>query len=162
MIILNSKDEQKVKRNAKRIITEADRLNQIAIELLDYLRGEIRLNISVVDIRAFFNRIIEAVEEKLQVQDLKVVTEIDVSKPVIMDEQQMFRVFYNLTDNARKAMPQGVAFTVRAFKADKTLKVEVSDAGVGMDPSIQRKIFVPFFSHSDGGGTGWGCPSSRA
>jgi signal transduction histidine kinase len=156
MIILNSNESAKVERNAKRIITEADRLNQIASELLDYSRGEIRLNMAIVNLESFFNRILDAVEEKLQARDIKVVTEIKVSQPVIMDEQRMFRVFYNLADNARKAMPQGGTFTVRAFKADQTLKVEVSDTGVGMDPSIQRKIFDPFFSYSDEGGTGLG------
>jgi signal transduction histidine kinase len=156
MIILNSNESAKVERNAKRIITEADRLNQIASELLDYSRGEIRLNMTIVNLESFFNRILDAVEEKLQARDIKVITEIKVSQPVIMDEQRMFRVFYNLADNARKAMPQGGIFTIRAFKADQTLKVEVSDTGVGMDPSIQRKIFDPFFSYSDEGGTGLG------
>ena len=156
MIILNCKDSQKVERNARRIITEADRLNQIASELLDYSRGEIRLNMSIVNLESFFNKILEAVEEKLQARDIKVTTEIKFTQPVIIDEQRMFRVFYNLADNARKAMPQGGTFSIRAFKADQTLKVEVSDTGVGMDPSIQRKIFDPFFSHSDEGGTGLG------
>jgi signal transduction histidine kinase len=156
MIIINTGDRDKVERNAKRIITEADRLNQIASEMLDYSRGEIRLNMSIVDIRAFFDRFLEAVEEKMQARDIAVATEITISQPVIMDEQRMFRVFYNLADNARKAMPRGGTFRIKAFKADQTLKVEVSDTGVGMDPSIQRKIFDPFFSHSDEGGTGLG------
>jgi signal transduction histidine kinase len=156
MIILNSKEPGKVERNARRIITEADRLNQIASELLDYSRGEIRLNMSIVNLENFFNRLLEAVEEKLQARNIQVVTDIKFSQPIIMDEQRMFRVFYNLADNARKAMPQGGTFTIRAFKADQTLKVEVSDTGVGMDPSIQRKIFDPFFSYYDEGGTGLG------
>jgi signal transduction histidine kinase len=156
MIILNSGEPQKVERNAKRIITEADRLNQIASELLDYSRGEIRLNMSIVNLDRFFNAVLEAVEEKLQARDIKVATEINFSEPVIMDEQRMFRVFYNLADNARKAMPKGGTFSIKAYKADQTLKVEVSDTGVGMDPSIQRKIFDPFFSFSDEGGTGLG------
>jgi signal transduction histidine kinase len=111
---------------------------------------------SIVDLERFFNKILETVEEKLQTRDIKVVTDIQFSQPVIMDEQRMFRVFYNLADNARKAMPQGGTFTIRAFKVDQTLKVEVSDTGVGMDSSIQRKIFDPFVSYSDEGGTGLG------
>jgi signal transduction histidine kinase len=156
MIILNSSESKKVERNAKRIIMEADRLNQIASELLDYSRGEIRLNMSIVDLGSFINKILDAVEEKLQARDIKVTTDIEFSQPIIMDEQRMFRVFYNLADNARKAMPQGGTFSIKAFKADQTLKVEVSDTGVGMDPSIQKKIFDPFFSYSDEGGTGLG------
>ena len=156
MILLHVQDPEKVGRNAKRNITEADRLNQIASELLDYSRGEIRLNMSIVDLEEFFKRILESVEEKFQTRDIDVSMDITVSAPVIMDEQRMFRVFYNLADNARKAMPQGGRFSIRAYRADQTLKVEVSDTGVGMDSSIQKKIFDPFFSFSDEGGTGLG------
>ena len=156
MIVLNSSERKKVERNAKKIISEADRLNQIASELLDYSRGEIRLNMSIVNLNSFFNRLLEAVGEKFQARDITVTTEISISEPVIMDEQRMFRVFFNLADNARKAMPQGGKFSIKAFKADQTFKVEVADTGVGMDLSIQKKIFDPFFSYSDQGGTGLG------
>jgi len=156
MIVLNSSQRKKVERNAKKIIAEADRLNQIASELLDYSRGEIRLNMSIVNLDSFFNRLLEAVGEKFQARDITVAMEISVSEPVIMDEQRMFRVFFNLADNARKAMPQGGKFSIKAFKAGQTLKVEVADTGVGMDLSIQKKIFDPFFSYSDQGGTGLG------
>jgi len=156
MIVLNSSERKKVERNAKKIISEADRLNQIASELLDYSRGEIRLNMSIVNLDSFFNRLLEAVGEKFQARDITVTTEISISEPVIMDEQRMFRVFFNLADNARKAMPQGGKFSIKAFKADQTFKVEVADTGVGMDLSIQKKIFDPFFSYSDQGGTGLG------
>ncbi len=156
MIVLNSSERKKVERNAKKIISEADRLNQIASELLDYSRGEIRLNMSIVNLNSFFNRLLEAVGEKFQARDITVTTEISISEPVIMDEQRMFRVFLNLADNARKAMPQGGKFSIKAFKADQTFKVEVADTGVGMDLSIQKKIFDPFFSYYDQGGTGLG------
>ena len=156
MIVLNSSERKKVERNAKKIISEADRLNQIASELLDYSRGEIRLNMSIVNLDSFFNRLLEAMGEKFQARDITVTTEISISEPVIMDEQRMFRVFLNLADNARKAMPQGGKFSIKAFKADQTFKVEVADTGVGMDLSIQKKIFDPFFSYYDQGGTGLG------
>jgi len=156
MTILNSTEQEKVRRNSKKIIAEADRLNQIASELLDYSRGEIRLNMTVVNLHEFFNRLIESVEEKFQARDISIDTEISFSEPIIMDEQRMFRVFYNLADNARKAMPQGGKFSLKAFKQDQTLKIEVSDTGVGMDRDIQKKIFDPFFSYSDQGGTGLG------
>lgn len=156
MIILNSSERARVERNAKKIISEADRLNQIASELLDFSRGEIRLNMSIVNLDSFFKRLLDAVEEKFQARNIAVTTNISFSDPVIMDEQRMFRVFFNLADNARKAMPQGGKFSIKAFKADQTLKVEVADTGVGMDLRIQKKIFDPFFSYSDQGGSGLG------
>ena len=49
-----------------------------------------------------------------------------------------------------------LADSIKAFKTDQTLKIEISDTGVGMDPSVQKKIFDPFYSFSDEGGTGLG------
>jgi signal transduction histidine kinase len=156
MILLNSTDKGKVERNAGKIITEADRLNQIASELLDYSRGEIRLNMSVVDLRLFFARLVEAIDERFRARGIEIQLDVRFPDRFIMDEQRVFRAFLNLADNARKAMPQGGRFLIKAYQADRTLKVEVTDSGVGMDAEVQKRIFEPFFSHSSQGGTGLG------
>lgn len=156
MILLNTADREKVQRNAGKIIAEADRLNQIASELLDYSRGEIRLNMGVVSLREFFARLEEAIEERFRSRGIEIHVEVNVAEPLIMDEQRMFRVFLNLADNARKAMPHGGRFSIKAERTDGSLRVEVADTGVGMDAEVQKRIFEPFFSHSSQGGTGLG------
>jgi len=156
MILLHSRERLKVERNARKIITEADQLNRLINEILDYSRGEIRLNMSIVDLKDFFARLVDAIQEKFKARCIEILTEIGFSGPVLMDDQRMFRVFLNLADNARKAMPQGGRFFLKTAQTDQILKIEVRDTGVGMPSEIQRKIFEPFFSHSDAGGTGLG------
>jgi len=156
MILLNTADQAKVERNAGKIICEADRLNQIASELLDYSRGEIRLNMTVVNLREFFARLLDAIEERFRSRGIETQVDVDFPDALIMDEQRMFRVFLNLADNARKAMLHGGRFSIKAFREDRTLKVEVSDTGVGMDAEVQKRIFEPFYSHASQGGTGLG------
>ncbi|MBN1835456.1 MAG: cyclic nucleotide-binding domain-containing protein [Spirochaetales bacterium] len=162
MILMHSGERTKVERNARKIIVESDRVNQIASELLDYSRGEIRLNMGVVDLHDLFARLGETIEEKFQARGISIHMEVQVSEPVIMDEQRMFRVFLNLADNARKAMREGGTFAIRATKTDQSLKIEVSDTGVGMSAEIQKRIFEPFFSYSDQGGTGLGMSIVRS
>jgi signal transduction histidine kinase len=156
MILMHSGERTKVERNARKIITAADRVNQIASELLDYSRGEIRLNMTVVNLRDLFGQLEETVGEKFRSRGITLQSNIQVAEPVIMDGQRMFRVFLNLADNARKAMPQGGRFSISAAKSDQSLVFEVSDTGVGMSPEVQRRIFEPFFSFSEAGGTGLG------
>ncbi len=158
MILLHGDEEEKVERNAKRIIRELDRLNQLASELLDYSRGEIRLNMSIVDADRFVQQVVDEIDEKFSARNIEIRTELDCNTPLIFDNQRMFRVFMNLSDNARKAMPQGGTFWIRMAKKKKTLEIEISDTGVGMHPDVQQKIFEPFFSHSNQGGTGLGMP----
>jgi signal transduction histidine kinase len=156
LVLMHSEEPEKVERDARRIMAEADRLNQITTELLDYSRGEIRLNTAAVDLAAFLKRLVETVRDKFAGRGISIATEVNVAEPVMMDEQRMFRVFLNLADNARKAMPQGGSLTIKAYLTDGMLTIEVSDTGVGMSPDVQKRIFEPFFSSSEQGGTGLG------
>ncbi|MDE2579237.1 MAG: response regulator [Hyphomicrobiales bacterium] len=88
------------------------------------------------------------------------------------DLNQLEQVVINLVVNARDAMPEGGAISVRtanvgeadcaAFKepqlapADYVL-VEIADSGTGIPPELKEKIFEPFFTTKEvGKGTGLG------
>jgi len=156
MILLHHASSEQVEKNAHRIIYQADQMNNLVSELLDYSRGDIRLNMVIVDIKEFFNRLVKAIADNFKARNIDIITEIAFSGPVIMDDHRMFRVFLNLADNARKAMLKGGLFTIKAERKEQCLAIKVSDNGVGMPPGIQEKIFEPFFSHADSGGTGLG------
>ncbi len=156
MILRHSGSSELVEKNVHRIIYQADQMNNLVSELLDYSRGDIRLNMAIVDIKEFFDRLVKAITDSFKARNIDIVTEIAFSGPVIMDNHRMFRVFLNLADNARKAMLKGGVFTIKAERKEQCLVIKVSDNGVGMPPGIQEKIFEPFFSHADSGGTGLG------
>jgi two-component system cell cycle sensor histidine kinase/response regulator CckA len=92
--------------------------------------------------------------------------------PVKVDISQFEQVIVNLAVNARDAMPDGGALTIRTANvtaadcarfatkgmpaADYVL-VEVADTGTGIPPDIVDKIFDPFFTTKEvGKGTGLG------
>jgi two-component system cell cycle sensor histidine kinase/response regulator CckA len=92
--------------------------------------------------------------------------------PVKADLNQFETVVINLAVNARDAMPSGGTLTIRTrnlisaevssysyspLPAADYVLVEVEDAGTGMTPEVQAKIFEPFFSTKEvGKGTGLG------
>jgi len=156
MILLRADDRARVEHSARKIISEADRLNQLASELLDYSRGETRLNPTIVQLGPFFRRLSEAYGERFQARNIELKLDLQFPGPVIMDENRMLRVMSNLADNAWKAMPRGGCFTIRVWKTDSTLKIEAADNGVGMSPEVQLRIFEPFWSSFEQGGTGLG------
>ena len=92
--------------------------------------------------------------------------------PIVGDATQLHQVLMNLCVNARDAMPQGGALTVRAANchlnehqaaftpeahAGPYVVLEVQDTGMGIPPENLERIFDPFFTTKAlGYGTGLG------
>jgi two-component system sensor histidine kinase PilS (NtrC family) len=72
------------------------------------------------------------------------------------DADQLRQVFWNITDNALKAMPEGGELVVQVEEAGRnTVRVTVSDTGVGFTEQQLEKVFEPF-QPGFRGGTGLG------
>jgi signal transduction histidine kinase len=156
MLLMSADDPEKRDLYARNIIREAERLNFIASELLDYSRGEIRLNMSIVTMGDFLEKLRRYLSDRFASRNLRIVFHSTVTAPVIFDEERMLRVLINLSDNARKAMSPGGTLTVDVGHSNDLLTFAVRDTGEGMPPEILKRIFEPFFSSSRDGGTGLG------
>lgn len=156
MIVLRNEDREKVIKSAKNIIHEADRLNRMANELLDFSRGDIRLNMSIVDLKQFVENVMNSIRDRFISRGIRLKSKVDYKGPVLLDRERIFRVFINLADNARKAMPMGGVFSIAVKKNNSTLSFEISDTGIGIPDELKEKIFEPFVSLSKEGGTGLG------
>jgi len=156
MLLVNAGDPEKRELYARNIIREADRLNFIASELLDYSRGEIRLNMSIVNIDDLLDKLRRYLEDRFASRNLHMVFTSTVKVPVIVDEERMLRVLINLSDNARKAMSSGGTLSINVDRSGDLLTIVVADSGVGMTEDVLKRVFEPFFSTSTHGGTGLG------
>ncbi|MCW8966157.1 MAG: cyclic nucleotide-binding domain-containing protein [Candidatus Pacearchaeota archaeon] len=149
-------DSEKAKKYSKKIINEADRINSLASELLDFSRGDIRLSVGIVDIEEFINTFIEDISPKFKAKKINLTLNLEYKGKILMDEDRMMRVFMNLANNSAKAMPDGGEFTFHISRKESYLYFEVVDTGEGMSQDVLKKIFEPFFSFSKSGGTGLG------
>ncbi|TFH04476.1 MAG: cyclic nucleotide-binding domain-containing protein [Spirochaetales bacterium] len=156
MIQLMVEDPAKVREYANLIVLEAERLNRIAGELLDYSRGEIRLDMRVADIPAMLTQLEASVSERFASKkvELKIVNSCDA--PVILDQERLLRALINIADNARKAMDPGGRLEIDVREHQSDLQITALDDGVGMSDEVLERIFEPFYSSSRDGGTGLG------
>lgn len=156
LLLLSEEIPAKSKEYIRNVRFEAERLNQLANELLDYSRGEIRLDMNSVDMTGFFARLEEWVRRRFTSRKTEIVLENRHTGPAIFDQERMFRALTNLSDNARKAMGAEGRFSITAESGEGWLLFQVSDSGEGMSEEVMEKVFEPFYSSSKRGGTGLG------
>jgi two-component system nitrogen regulation sensor histidine kinase NtrY len=71
------------------------------------------------------------------------------------DPDQLRRALRNLVLNALDAMPQGGTLTIRTWRHESKVAVEVSDTGEGLTPEECDRLFTPYYTTKQHG-TGLG------
>ena len=156
MVALNIEDKEKTGKCAQNISREADRLNRLAGELLDFSRGEIRLNYAVVSANNLLSIALDNLSVNAEKKKITVKSKIEYSGALVLDFERILRVLTNLIDNACKAMPHGGELLIAVKPDGDNVTFSVKDNGVGMAKAVVSRIFEPFYSSSDQGGTGLG------
>jgi signal transduction histidine kinase len=79
---------------------------------------------------------------------------LDASLPLIHGNGgKLQQVFLNLFLNAKDAMPEGGTLTVTSSNGSG-VNIAIRDTGSGIEPENLRRIYEPFFTTKNAGGTG--------
>jgi two-component system, NtrC family, sensor histidine kinase PilS len=135
---------------------ESERLNKIITEFLNYSR-EKTYEFSEEDVTNLLDETLTLLERNPQV-DGKYRIERAFSPSEVrvrVDRNRIKQVFWNLSDNALRAMPDGGILTVSLEAAPFWVRIRFRDTGMGLDPKQRAKIFEPLQSNFVGG-TGLG------
>jgi signal transduction histidine kinase len=133
------------------IETEIDRLVRMVNDLLDLSRMEAGLETSqrtLLNLSAIANDVYETFS--IRSTRAEVHLELDIEPglpPVIGNEDQIRRVFYNLVENAIKFTPSGgkVEMLLRPGAKDHTVRMLVKDNGPGITPEHLPHVFERFY-----------------
>ncbi len=153
---MNLDDTERIRDGLALIVREVDRMNALANELLDYSRGEIRLDTGIVTAEDLLEGLRSTVYRRLQERDIELDLSSNLTHPVILDRERMIRVLVNLVENARKAIGKRGKISVQIDERPMIVRIIVKDNGRGMSADILEHIFEPFYSADHGGGTGLG------
>jgi two-component system sensor histidine kinase PilS (NtrC family) len=139
------------------VIRESDRLNAIISDFLNYTR-EKSYQFAETDLVLLLNDTLTLLgnHPKNNGAAIKIVRDFGVTEAwSTVDGDKMKQVFWNLSENALRAMPEGGTLTVRLHGLDDRWIVGFADTGFGISSQQAEKIFEPFQSHFEGG-TGFG------
>ncbi|HEY4978761.1 MAG TPA: ATP-binding protein [Candidatus Acidoferrum sp.] len=135
---------------------ESERLNQIITDFLNYSREKSYV-FQDADVRALLDETLLLIGMKPDVEKKFHIVRAFNGQAVMahVDANKIRQVFWNLSDNALRAMPQGGTLTVGIDLQADWLRISFRDTGIGLDPQQRSKIFEPLQSNFEGG-TGLG------
>jgi two-component system, sensor histidine kinase and response regulator len=176
-LLLDTDLDETQRRYAEGIRTAGDALLSVINDVLDFSKieaGKLSLDEVDFDLVLLVEEVVEMVATPARAKALELVGCCQPGMPTALrgDRGRLRQVLLNLATNAVKFTEQGEV-VVRAGLADPdgpadglTVRLEVSDTGIGIDPDVLNHLFEPF-SQADAsttreyGGTGLGLAISR-
>jgi len=121
-------------------ITSSD---QIITDLMDFSRVT-PPSVSPSDLEMLVDSALERTQLK---ESVNLVKDFEPGLPkVLVDSEQVRRVFVNLIKNADDAMPEGGNLTFTGRFSDQIVELQVRDSGQGISEADLPKVFDPLFT----------------
>ena len=158
------RQSQPVHSELRLLDEQVERMRLIVTQLLQYARPtEYAGYVESLDLNRTVEDCLVLVAHLLAQTRIEVQRDLQASRPVGMNRQELQQVIINLLINAIQAMPQGGVlrlesrdWKVTAEGADEAgAQLWVLDSGAGLTPEVQERLFRPFFTtKNDGNGLG--------
>jgi signal transduction histidine kinase len=137
----------------KRINAAGQRLKYLIDQIVGMLSAqqfERKPDVRPTDVGNLVRRAIDDVRPFAEVRHQQLKTELpDDPGTIDVDEDKIRDSVNHLLLNAIKFTPDGGAITVRTRRADGDAFIEVSDTGIGIEPSAMGRVFDRFFTEFD-------------
>jgi two-component system sensor histidine kinase PilS (NtrC family) len=136
---------------------ESERLNKIVTDFLAYSRTK-RYAFAPIDLLPLVEETLRLLENRPECAGgaVQVVRDYRIPQAIAdADSDRLRQVFWNICDNALRAMPKGGTLTVSVDQAEAGFEIVFADTGLGISDQHLENIFEPFHPHFENG-TGLG------
>ena len=133
---------------------ETDRLTRLVNDVLDLSRLESSRGYSLepVELAQPIEQTLRTYQLHARDKGIKLIQEVEPDLPSVLGHYDLLlQVFTNLVGNSLKFTETGGVIAIRAYqiqtahKLEPSVRVEISDTGIGIDPEDQEAIFDRFF-----------------
>lgn len=139
------------------VTRESQRLNGIITDFLAYSRGK-QYRFERVNLIPLLEDTLTLIRNRMVTENTGITIEsgINIGEAwVLADGDRIKQVFWNIAENALRAMKDGGRLSVTIECLEDDWQISFTDTGTGMTPQESEKIFEPFQSNFEGG-TGLG------
>ncbi|MFB3813746.1 MAG: sensor histidine kinase [Terriglobales bacterium] len=132
---------------------ESERLTALINNILDFSRieaGRKEYEFRETDIAELVRTTLDSYRYQIQQQGFELAEQIETGlPPVSVDREAIARSLLNLINNAVKYSAQNKYLGVSVQRSNGSVKLQVTDRGIGIPRSEQEKIFEKFYRASD-------------
>jgi two-component system, chemotaxis family, CheB/CheR fusion protein len=138
-----------IQKGLKMVCRNAELEVRLIEDLLDLgrvTRRSLKLQLGTADAHELLQSAIDIVRGDMEDRHLKLVLSLAASRyELVADAPRLQQVFWSVFRNACKFTPENGMVSVRSYNPNpKTITIEISDNGVGIEPQFIKRIFDPF------------------
>jgi two-component system sensor histidine kinase KdpD len=140
-------DEEAIGKLVSVARDEAERLNRLITNLLDESRleaGAIKVNRQPSEVQDLVGAALEQIGVRSSSLEIKMDLPSDLPF-VSVDFGLIVQALINILDNAIKYSPVGSRIEIKGYLADKAVKIEIADRGIGIPSQDLEHIFDKFY-----------------
>jgi signal transduction histidine kinase len=147
------KTQEKMDEYYRIIRKESERLTALINNILDFSRieaGRKEYDFRETDIAELVQNTLDAYRFQIEQKGFAFETSIDSSLPPMrVDREAIARALVNLINNALKYSANDRFLSVKLYRENEIVKLEVIDRGIGITRREQTKIFEKFYRTGD-------------
>jgi PAS domain S-box-containing protein len=148
-MLLNDQLSDRARTHALELIDRnAQAQAQLVNDLVDMSRmttGKLQVELEPLPVVPVLEAALESIRPAAQAKGIAIHTNWQLQDAnILADATRLQQVLWNLLSNAVKFTPAGGRIAVRAEQVDETIRISVSDTGIGIEPSFLPHVFDRF------------------
>lgn len=146
-ILQNDMDVVTIREFVEDIGREADRLTRMSEKLLSLTKidGQLETESEIIYISPTVERVMRMLSKLAEGKNISLSTDIKEDSTVLILEDDLYEIIFNLVENAIKYNIIGGSVNVTLLRDEDNAIIKVQDSGVGIPQEAQKHVFERFF-----------------